>query len=320
MRETCKPRKVEQAGSVVQLRAAQSLDGFLKIIEDISPSTQAGLWFRGQSDASYRLEPGVLRDTTQITDGYYRPITENQVVNASGGEVIGISSERMLDEFKRQARPFLEWVPTNDFEWMFIAQHHGLPTRLLDWSTNALVALFFAASNAVERDGDGKALCKNFLEGAGHEFSDNGFAVFVIDPGAINLSFHDIADPIDIAAYSEKWEHYLNPTEKGLKSYAPICVLAPHIASRIRAQSGVFTLHGSCIYPLDYYDVIRPHITKIFLPFTSTKSIKRSLKMIGITYGSIYPSLDTIARDITEGEKLRYSAEKEKYFSSVTTK
>lgn len=303
--------------SGVQLRTAQSLNEFIQVVETISPSTRSDLWFRGQSDASHRLIPGTLRQVTPITDGYKRPIIEGQIVTSHGGEVTGVSAERMLAAFKRQARPFLEWSPANDFEWMFVAQHHRLPTRLLDWTTNALAALFFAASGAEEREGCGEAFCKSFVKGKDQEFSDDGFAVFVIDPGALNKEARGVSDPIDIAANPERWEGYLNLGGLGLKEYLPICVVAPHITSRIRAQSGAFTLHGSNVWPIDYYDVIRPLITKIFIPFTATRSIKRSLNMVGITHSFIYPSLDTIAHDIAEAEALRHVAEMSDYFSST---
>src|SRR5262245_34688784 len=73
----------------------------------------------------------------------------------------------------------------------------------------------------------------------------------------------DVSDPIDIVAAPEQWAHYLRPTDD------MICVTAPHITPRLRAQSGTFTLHGANIHPLDWYTVTRPHITKIFIPIPS---------------------------------------------------
>jgi len=56
----------------------------------------------------------------------------------------------ILRLFKDQALPYLDFVPSSEWDWMAIAQHHGLPTRLLDWSRNPLVAAFYA----VEKEHD----------------------------------------------------------------------------------------------------------------------------------------------------------------------
>jgi hypothetical protein len=112
-----------------------TLESFLHLHELISDRYMAGtpFVFRGVRNASYKLVPKV---------GRFKKYTKRL-------------ERDILYQFKRYARPFLEHdlEVDNDWEWLAIAQHHGLATRLLDWSSNPLVAAFFATEGDADTDG-----------------------------------------------------------------------------------------------------------------------------------------------------------------------
>lgn len=296
----------------MKLYTAKTLVEFIDIINNLKPDTPDSLWFRGQPDASLQLVPGALRETFQSHDHLGREITDGKPRISSGGIFTGLNTEHMLNEFKRLSRPFLEQQPANEFEWMFVAQHHRLPTRLLDWTTNALVALFFAAQNSKTRKGNGQKACQAFRD---DHLCNKGFAVFAIAPGEINKITCYKSEPVDIASSPEDWAQYISPASNSYTSL-PICITAPHMTTRIRAQSGTFTLHGAQMAPIEYYDSLKPSITKIFIPYTSTQAILISLGKLGINESFIYPSLDSIANDIARSEKIKYEYIKNKYIKN----
>lgn len=63
--------------------------------------------------------------------------------------------QQMLSEFKMRSRPYLEIQPESDWDWLALAQHHGMATRLLDWTENPLAALWFAVREDPHNDKDG---------------------------------------------------------------------------------------------------------------------------------------------------------------------
>ena len=70
------------------------------------------VWFRGQGDVTWPLKPSLYR-------GKFRPELERE----------------MLRDFRAHAAEYVDWL--------FLAQHHGIPTRILDWTENPLVGLYF---------------------------------------------------------------------------------------------------------------------------------------------------------------------------------
>ena len=94
-----------------------------------------GRWVsRGHSKVKYSLKPYVGRAPSTSRD---RQKFEKSLFNM----------------FCREAREYLDPCPSSDWEWLAVAQHHGLPTRLLDWSDNPLVALYFAVQKHDDCDG-----------------------------------------------------------------------------------------------------------------------------------------------------------------------
>lgn len=115
----------------IQTIEIKSLSDLMKIAEKLPSDDYVGGWFyRGQSDAEWGIEPKAHR------------------LPYSRGDKFDFKFKMWL----KQSHNYPEMHHSNSLEAMAIAQHHGFATQLLDWTSNILIAAFFACSDNLKKD------------------------------------------------------------------------------------------------------------------------------------------------------------------------
>ena len=186
-----------------------------------------GRWiFRGHSKAIFELVPSVGRSihTARSRERY---------------------EKSLFDIFKREARAYCDALPANDWEWLSLAQHHGLPTRMLDWTYNPLVALYFAVAADEEVDGKFFALravrkeygspSSPFQLGKPVKFFPNIITARIRAQEGVFVVCHDVESPLDRVLPSQ-WsieEHQVLASKK----------------RDLRYQLFRFGIHASALFP-----------------------------------------------------------------------
>ena len=236
----------------LEIHTKESVSSFLALCEsiksaEVAADNPADFLFRGQS-TDEPLIPKIARLTPKNKDGNLPKI-----------------ERLMMADFERQRLPFTEFEPRNEWDLLALAQHHGLPTRLLDWSFSALAALWFCVKYPPKENEQGKEL-----------------------DGVVWLLKTKVEDFIEF------------PTEESPYSPGRTRILRSRsVSKRIVAQAGVFTCHRrmptGIFIALEKNKVYKERLVKIIIPANSFHRLRDQLNACGVNSVSLFPDLDGLA-------------------------
>lgn len=227
------------------------------------------LWYRGSGAAKYKLTPSLFRHPT----------------TKSIEDILEMEA-RLLSRFKQRSVPFLPGHKLeDDWEYLFLMQHYDVPTRLLDWSENAWVALWFSLTS--------RAVNPEYA------------SVWVLNPGAWNRSvfkFQGFKGGV-LSVTDLQLEGYKPGSTSANMNRAPAAIYGTHNSPRIVAQRGVFTISGTDVTPLE--DLGDPSaltpglLDEIRVTEAKIPSVLKELRDTGFTESMIFPDLQGLARELS---------------------
>lgn len=199
-------------------------------------------WFRGQGDSGYVLLPNLFRFPK------------------------GMEKEKeVFDTFKRLSQK-IAFSHKNDWELLIDMQHYFIPTRLLDWSENLGIAIYFALSGHVEN----------------HDIS-----LYVLNPMELNKYSKKQGIPIvpDDNMELTYRENYIK--KEPFPPTFPIAVKSNFINDRVMAQRGMFTIHGD---DLTEIEILCPAaVEKFVISNKAIPEIKEFLEIANINEFTVFP-------------------------------
>jgi hypothetical protein len=263
---------------------AKTLRQFMKRIEEIRKEWETkkdgkpDLWYRGLQKSSWPLVPKL-----------YRP--------SEAAKKLLQTEDEIREEFVRRAPSLTTHRPDNAWEWYFLMQHYTAPTRLLDWTEDPQIGLYFAVK--------------------GNEGLQDA-AVWVLDPWLLNMQVlgrYEVLPPgsaglstKDIGRY-KPWLPDRFDSKQYLRKELPIAIYPNQFDRRIAVQRSCFTVHGVQTDSLDkLFPKLKRLLAKIVIPGYATEHIREELEDYSVDEATIYPDLEglgkSVARWLTTEEEL----------------
>lgn len=225
------------------------MSDFFAMVDSLT--SMAVYWFRGHADLSWPLVPSALR---------YRTPQQRS------------SALQLLQDFRRIAELKIPRPPARaeTLEWVQVAQHYGLPTRLLDWTESATVGLYFVCWSQPDADG----------------------MLYVLDPAALNsLGPAKVSRVLTAQQDRELIDEYLQLDGRSARRPSrPTLAINPMWNSeRLILQRGAFTLHGT---PFQLDRGQAPSLVGIPIFREHKRALLRQLGRIGMDTLTLFPELE----------------------------
>jgi hypothetical protein len=229
-------------------------------------------WFRGHSKVVGELIPGVHREP-------FCSARDN--IEFWAGQ-----------RFRLRASEYVTPVPGWDdhLSWLLLAQHHGVPTRLLDWTENVLVGLYFAVTGAHPLE-NGELWCMHHDE-LNYRSAD-WKACFPDAPPIRFLAAAAFLEPKNLTRFEVELGH--------TKINGPLALIPPLQFPRMAAQMSRFTIHPSREPQAQIEFLLRgPSLVRYIVPASAKPELAKQLSRIGFSHETLYRSLDSLAQSIKE--------------------